>query len=143
MESVYSLIDIEVAAKEFIQQLETNTVVAFHGNLGAGKTTFIKSICEALGVEENISSPTFSIINQYKTKNQTTISHIDLYRLKDAEEAFNAGVEESIYNSDFCFIEWPEIVNSILPHDTVHVFIKVIDESTRKLMVKLPLLNSL
>ena len=142
MESIYSLAEIESVAQELLKQIETFTVVAFNGNLGAGKTTFIKAICIALSVEENISSPTFSIINQYKTKDNKSISHIDLYRLKDEEEAINAGVEESIYNSDFCFIEWPEKIISILPADTVNVFIKTISHDTRKIVVKLPQLNS-
>lgn len=142
MESIYNLDNIEDEARKFIKQLKTFTVVSFHGNLGAGKTTFIKALCIELGVEENISSPTFSIINQYKTRENKLIFHIDLYRLKDEEEAINAGVEESIYSSDLCFIEWPERINSILPADTVNVFIDTIDASTRKLFVKLPELNS-
>jgi tRNA threonylcarbamoyladenosine biosynthesis protein TsaE len=142
MELIYSLDNIKNVVKQFIQQLDVFTVIAFHGNLGAGKTTFIKAVCEELGVKENISSPTFSIINQYKTADDKTIAHIDLYRLKDEEEAINAGVEESIYGSDLCFIEWPEKLHSILPADTVNVFLETIDESTRKLIVKLPQLNS-
>ncbi len=142
MELIFSLDDIDSAAKKFLDLLKDRMVVAFHGNLGAGKTTFIKAVCKQLGVKENVSSPTFSIINQYKTENEKTIFHIDLYRLKDLEEAVNAGVEESIYSSDFCFIEWPEKIASILPADTVNVFFETIDESTRKLNVKLPQLNS-
>ncbi len=141
MELIYKIDEIETAAKTFINYLQEFNIVAFHGNLGAGKTTFIKSVCKALGVEENISSPTFSIINQYHTK-EKIISHIDLYRLKDLEEATNAGVEESIYNRDFCFIEWPEKIFSILPADTVNVFIETINNLKRKIVIKLPQLNS-
>jgi tRNA threonylcarbamoyladenosine biosynthesis protein TsaE len=142
MELVYSLNEIKNVVKQFLQQLDVFTVIAFHGNLGAGKTTLIKAVCEELGVQENISSPTFSIINQYKTTDHKSIAHIDLYRLKDEEEAVHAGVEESIYNSDLCFIEWPEKLHSILPDDTVNVFLETIDVTTRKLIVKLPQLNS-
>jgi tRNA threonylcarbamoyladenosine biosynthesis protein TsaE len=143
MESIYKLVDIDAAAEEFINWLKTFTVIAFHGNMGAGKTTFIKAVCRQLGVKENISSPTFSIINQYKIKGNKNIFHIDLYRLKNMEEAVNAGVEECIYSEDFCFIEWPEKISSILPAETVNVFIEPLDESTRKLNIKLPKSNSL
>ena len=137
MQLIFSLDDIEIAAREFIDLLKDRRVVAFHGNLGAGKTTFIKAVCKQLGVIENVSSPTFSIINQYTATNNKNIFHIDLYRVKDNEEAINAGVEECIYIGDTCFIEWPERV-SILPDDTVNVFIETIGETERKLMCKLP-----
>lgn len=137
MQLIFSLDDIEIAAREFIDLLKDRRVVAFHGNLGAGKTTFIKAVCKQLGVIENVSSPTFSIINQYNAPNNKNIFHIDLYRVKDNEEAINAGVEECIYIGDTCFIEWPERV-SILPDDTVNVFIETIGETERKLLCKLP-----
>jgi tRNA threonylcarbamoyladenosine biosynthesis protein TsaE len=137
MELIYSLDDIETAAKEFIKFTNGYSVVAFHGNLGAGKTTFIKAVCNQLGVEEKVSSPTFSIINQYTT-GKGSVFHIDLYRIKDIEEAIDAGVEECIYSGEMCFIEWPEKVFSILPDDTVNVFIEPIDNSKRKLLYKLP-----
>ena len=111
MQLIFSLDDIEIAAREFIDLLKDRRVVAFHGNLGAGKTTFIKAVCKQLGVIENVSSPTFSIINQYTATNNKNIFHIDLYRVKDNEEAINAGVEECIYIGDTCFIEWPERVS--------------------------------
>ena len=137
MESIYGLSQIEIAAKEFIRFLDGNNVVAFHGNLGAGKTTFIQAVCHQLGVKENVSSPTFSIINQYTTPANKTIFHIDLYRVKDDEEAFNAGVEECIYSGNLCFIEWPERI-SFLPDGTLHVFIEPVNESKRRLLCKLP-----
>lgn len=137
MDLIISLEKIEIAAKKFIDLLKDKTVVAFHGNLGAGKTTFIKAVCKQLGVEENVSSPTFSIINQYTAVNYKRVFHIDLYRVKDNEEAVNAGVEECIYSGDTCFIEWPERV-SILPYDTVNVFIEPISETKRRLICKLP-----
>ena len=137
MELIFSLEKIEIAAKKFIDLLKDRTVVAFHGNLGAGKTTFIKAVCKQLGVKENVSSPTFSIINQYTSANNKTIFHIDLYRVKDNEEAINAGVEECIYSGDTCFIEWPERV-SLLPEDAVNVFIEPISETERIMVCKLP-----
>ena len=139
MELTFSLNEIENSAKQFIAYLKDKKVVAFSGNLGAGKTTFIKELCNQLGVKENVTSPTFSIINQYTTVNNSTIFHIDLYRVKDEEEALNAGVEESIYSGDVCFIEWPEKLISLLPEDTVDVFMEAVNESKRKLVCKFPL----
>jgi len=137
MELIFNLSEIENAATEFIQLLHNYTVIAFNGEMGAGKTTFIKSVCKILGITENVSSPTFSIINQYQTKKNKIIFHIDLYRVKDNEEAINAGVEECISSGDICFIEWPEKI-SFLPPDALNVFIKTVDETKRKLSVKLP-----
>ena len=137
MESIYSLSGIESAAKKFIEFLNGNKVIAFHGNLGAGKTTFIQAVCRQLGVKENVSSPTFSIINQYKNENGRTIFHIDLYRVKDTEEAVNAGVEECVYSGELCFIEWPERI-TFLPGDAVNVFIEPVNDTERKLVCKLP-----
>ena len=139
MELTFSLPEIENSAKQFIAYLKDKKVVAFSGNLGAGKTTFIKELCKQLGVKENVTSPTFSIINQYTTVNNSTIFHIDLYRVKDEEEAINAGVEESIYSGDVCFIEWPEKLITLLPEDTVDVFMEPVNESKRKLVCKFPL----
>lgn len=137
MESIYSLNEIESVAEKFIEFLNDKKVVAFHGDLGAGKTTFIQAVCKHLGVKEKVSSPTFSIINQYSTINNKTIFHIDLYRIKDNAEAINAGVEEIIYSGDMCFIEWPGRI-SFLPDETVNVFFEVISENERRLMCKLP-----
>ena len=138
MESIYSLNEIESTAKEFVEVIQGYSVIAFHGNLGAGKTAFIKGVCKQLGVKEHVSSPTFSIINRYTTSYNEIIFHIDLYRIKDNEEAVDAGVEECIYSGDLCFIEWPERI-SILPVDTVNVFIEQVSVTERKLMYKLPL----
>ncbi len=138
MEIVFSLDEIEMAAKSFLNYIDNKKVIAFHGNLGAGKTTFIKAVCKQLNVKENVSSPTFSIINQYSTEKNKSIFHIDLYRLNDNAEAINAGVEECIYSGHICFIEWPEKIAEILPVDTVAVFIEPLSETKRKLICKLP-----
>lgn len=137
MESIYSLDQIEKTAKEFIEFSLPYKIIAFHGNLGAGKTTLIQAVCKQFGVKENVSSPTFSIINQYTSADNRSIYHIDLYRVKDNEEAVNAGVEECIYSGDICFIEWPERI-SFLPDDTLHVFLTTVNETERQLMCKLP-----
>ena len=138
MEAFFTLEEIEKTAKEFIEYLQEKKVVAFHGNMGAGKTTFIKEVCRQMGVRQNVSSPTFSIINEYITKYSNQIFHIDVYRLKDLEEAIQAGVEDCVYSGSLCFIEWPEKIFSILPVDTVQVFIEPVDEDKRRFICKLP-----
>lgn len=115
------------------------SVFAFHGNMGAGKTTFIHSLCDAKGVKDTVGSPTFSIINEYEyTSNGDTkkIFHIDLYRLKDEAEAIQAGVEDCLYSDHLCLVEWPDRSPGIFPEDTVHVYIDVIDSANRRLRIK-------
>ena len=110
-------------------------MVEFHGNMGAGKTTFIHALCELKGVTDVVGSPTFSIINEYSFADGM-IYHIDLYRLKDEEEAMRAGVEDCLYSDHICFVEWPEKAPGIFPADTVHVSIEMIDSETRHLTVQ-------
>ena len=110
---------------------------AFHGNMGAGKTTFIHALCDVKGVKDVVGSPTFSIINEYVYKNggDKKIFHIDLYRLKDEEEALQAGVEDCLYSDHISFVEWPERAPGIFPEDTVHVYIELIDSANRQLRI--------
>lgn len=138
MESIYTLEEIEDVAKKFISFISDKKVIALHGNLGAGKTNFVQAICKQLNVHEVVSSPTFAIIHQYKTKSDENIFHLDLYRVKDEQEAIQAGVEECLYSGDRCFVEWPEKIFSLLPLETVQVFIEIVDSKTRKLVCKLP-----
>ena len=133
MEMVFNLDGINNAAKEFLFKTGGSTVFAFQGSMGAGKTTFIHAICEAMNVTDIVSSPTFSIINQYQTKGGKTIYHIDLYRLNDEAEVVAAGVEECIYSGKTCFIEWPEKAPYILPTDTLFAYISLLNEKTRKI----------
>lgn len=137
MEVIFTLEEIETAAKQFLLMVGDRTVFTFNGNLGAGKTTFIQAVCKTLGVIENTSSPTYSIIQQYKAGDEKIIYHIDLYRLKDEEEAIEAGVEECIYSGNKCFVEWPDKAPSLFPADTVTVFIEVLDTQKRKLIIKI------
>ena len=137
MDSYFHLNDIEAAARQFIETCKGKKVFAFHGDMGAGKTTFITAVCKVLGVEDVASSPTFSIINQYKTANGTIIYHLDLYRLKDEEEAIMAGVEDCFYSGEYCFTEWPEKAPGLFPDDTVHCFLTLAGNDTRKLQIKL------
>lgn len=119
-------------AEKFWQATEGRNVIAFHGQMGSGKTTFIHALCEARKVTSTIGSPTFSIINEYAA-NGETIFHIDLYRLNDEEEAIRAGVEDCLYSGDICLVEWPEKAPGIFPDHTLHVYIDFVDSRTRRL----------
>ena len=143
MEWCFSLDNINMVAKECWQATNGKTVFAFHGQMGAGKTTFIHALCNEIGVKDVISSPTFSIINEYQFipntigtgETKKALFHIDLYRLKDAEEAIRAGVEDVIYSGNICLVEWPEKVPSIFPDNTVHINIELVDDKTRRLKI--------
>ncbi|MBC7424305.1 MAG: tRNA (adenosine(37)-N6)-threonylcarbamoyltransferase complex ATPase subunit type 1 TsaE [Ferruginibacter sp.] len=137
MELIFTLEDIQQAVQTFNTATAGYKVFALHGEMGAGKTTFVHAVCEAAGVQGNISSPTFSIINQYTTVNGAVIYHIDLYRLKDEEEALQAGVEDCLYSGNTCFIEWPEKAPGIFPDGTLHITISAIGTNTRKLKINL------
>lgn len=133
MEITYQLSAIYQAAKALQKQTEDIRTIAFHGEMGAGKTTFITAFCKILGVEKAISSPTYSIINHYTTTNGQTIYHMDLYRLRDEEEAINAGVDDALYSGNLCLVEWPENAASLLPDNTLHLYIETINDDERKL----------
>ncbi len=133
----FTLTDIDQAAIKFIDAIKQNKVVAFHGEMGAGKTTFINAVCRLLQVKDMISSPTFSIINEYTTSNERVVFHIDLYRLKDEAEAIAAGVEECIQSNSYCFVEWPEKAIGIFPPDTLHCYLTSTGNNERKLLINL------
>lgn len=128
---IKSLETIGDTATEFIRNMGDNTVFAFHGEMGAGKTTFIKAICEKLGVDDTITSPTFAIINEYRSDSGELIYHFDFYRIKSEVEAFDFGYEDYFFSGSLCFIEWPERVDSLLPPDTVNVSVKEIEDGRR------------
>ena len=137
MEVNFTLDNIDKAALEFLSATENFSVFAFSGEMGAGKTTFIHALCDALKVTDTISSPTFSIINQYTTSTGKVIYHIDLYRLKDEEEALQAGVEDCLYSGNTCFVEWPDKAPSIFPDDTAYINIEATASNSRKLKINL------
>ena len=137
MEVNFLLNEIETAAKKLLAETGDYKVVAFHGEMGAGKTTLIHSICKVMGVEDVVSSPTFSIINEYKTKQGQTVYHMDLYRIKDENEAINAGVEDCLYSGNICLVEWPDKAANILPDNTLHLYLTSIADNTRKLKINL------
>lgn len=137
MDLRYFLPEINSAATNFLQIIREKRIIALHGQMGAGKTTFVHAICDVLGVQDAVSSPTFSIINEYTTKENNAVFHIDLYRLKNEAEAIAAGVEDCLYSGNLCFIEWPEIAPGILPDETVHCYLTVKGNNERMLQIKL------
>ena len=137
MELIFKLTDISKAAQWLLDQSNGRKCMAFHGEMGAGKTTFISTLCTLLGVESGQSSPTFPIINDYVTSNGETVYHIDLYRLKNESEAMAVGVEDCLYSGYYCFVEWPEKASGIFPTNIIHVYIKTIDADTRNIKLKL------
>ena len=138
MEWSFSLENINMVAKDFWKETEGKTVFAFHGAMGAGKTTFIHALCDIKGVKDAVGSPTFSIINEYEYDCEGTkkiLFHIDLYRLKDEEEALRAGVEDALFSGCICLVEWPEKAPGIFPDNTIHVYIELVDTKTRRLKI--------
>ena len=132
--SIENLEQIHEAAKEFIAAMGDNTVFAFYGKMGVGKTTFIKAVCEELGVADVINSPTFAIVNEYRS--DTTgelIYHFDFYRIKKLEEVYDMGYEDYFYSGALCFIEWPELIEDLLPGDAVKVSIEEQENGNRML----------
>jgi tRNA threonylcarbamoyladenosine biosynthesis protein TsaE len=134
--TIKSLDTIHETAEEFVRGMGDNTVFAFHGKMGAGKTTFIKAICEKLGVEDTINSPTFAIINEYRSNSGELVYHFDFYRINKQEEAFDLGYEDYFYSGSLCFIEWPEKIEDLLPHDTIHVTITEQEDGSRQVACK-------
>ena len=120
---------ISEAAREFIQHIGEHRVFAFYGKMGAGKTTFVKAVCEQLGVDDVITSPTFAIVNEYSGKTQ--VYHFDFYRIKKLEEVYDMGYEDYFYSGTLCFIEWPELIEDLLPDDAVRVSIAEQEDGSR------------
>jgi len=133
---IKSLADISNVAKEFISQMGDHKVFLFYGSMGAGKTTFIKAICEELGVEDVINSPTFAIINEYSTNEGEQIFHFDFYRINKIEEAYDFGYEDYFYSGNLCFIEWPEKIKELIPPDAIEVYIIENEKGEREISVK-------
>ncbi len=136
---IQSLEQIREAARHFIEAMGDRTVFAFYGKMGAGKTTFIKAVCEELGVTDMVTSPTFAIVNEYRS--DTTgelIYHFDFYRIKKLEEVYDMGYEDYFYCGALCFIEWPELIEELLPGDTVKVIIEEEEGGERHIIVEDP-----
>lgn len=138
MEIIYSLAEIENVSKELVLLVQDYTIIAFSGDLGAGKTTLINAICKELGIEERVTSPTYALIQEYEVENGKTVYHMDLYRIKNSQEAFDAGVEDCLLGGELCLVEWPERARIIFPDETVYISIETLSSDTRKLVVQLP-----
>ncbi len=137
MDVSFSLETIKEAAEKMLEAIGDRKVVAMHGEMGAGKTTFVHAVCDVLGIKDPVSSPTFSIINEYRTASGIPVYHLDLYRLKDEEEAISAGVEDCLYSGRLCLVEWPEIAPALFPDDTVHCYISITGNNQRSLRINL------
>lgn len=131
MQITFNKSEINHVANRLIPLLK-HKIVVFKGQVGAGKTTLITTLCKAMGVEDDISSPTFSIVNEY-VSNHGTIYHFDLYRINDLEETYDFGIEDYLYSNYFCLIEWPEIIEDILPEEITEVHLEATAENVRKL----------
>jgi len=138
MNREFLLNDIHQVAADFWRQAGAGTVFAFHGQMGAGKTTFIHALCDTRGVKDAVGSPTFSLVNEYvyeENGQQKKLFHIDLYRLKDEEEAIRAGIEDCLYSGNICLVEWPEKAPGIFPDHSLHVYMDVLDAQRRRLRI--------
>jgi len=139
MEFYFSLDNIKEIATLFWKSVGNASVFAFHGNMGTGKTTFIHALCDVKGVKDVVGSPTFSIINEYMYRDndgEKKIFHIDLYRLKDEEEAMQTGVEDCLYGDQISLVEWPERAPGIFPEKTVHIYLDIADSAVRRLRIE-------
>lgn len=123
--------EIAEAAKKFVAAMGDRTVFAFYGKMGAGKTTFIKAVCEELGVQDVINSPTFAIVNEYMDGEGEPIYHFDFYRIKNQQEVLDIGYEDYVYSGNVCFMEWPELIENLLPDDAVKVTIEEEEDGRR------------
>jgi tRNA threonylcarbamoyladenosine biosynthesis protein TsaE len=135
MNKNYSLLDLNQIAKDIVKNSK-HKILLFHGEMGVGKTTLIKEICKELGTDDITSSPTFSIVNQYKTSNNDPIYHFDFYRVNNEEEAYNIGVEDYFYTDAWCLIEWPSIIKNLLPLIASNIYLTKLDDEQRNIQLK-------
>lgn len=129
----HSLADLPSLAIQLLESLNGRKIIAFHGQMGAGKTTFVQAILRAMGIEEAEGSPTYSLVNVYESPFYGTVNHMDLYRLNELEEAYDIGLEEMIYGNQVNLIEWPNIIEPLLPEETMHVFIEINPQGDRRI----------
>lgn len=135
MNKNYSLDNLSEIASEIIASAENKTLL-FFGEMGVGKTTLIKEICKKLGVTDSISSPTFSLVNEYETSKKEKVFHFDFYRITDEEEALDMGIEEYFDNNDWCLIEWPKNIENLLPLDAVEIHLSILNDGKRNIQLK-------
>lgn len=134
MKKIYTLLEVDQIAREIIE-LINGKVVLFYGQMGVGKTTLIKEICKSLHAEDVISSPTFSLVNEYRTQNDEPIYHFDFYRIESEGEALDIGVEDYFYSGDWCLIEWPNNIENLLPLDAVEIHLSHADDGKRSIQL--------
>ncbi|HEV8508088.1 MAG TPA: tRNA (adenosine(37)-N6)-threonylcarbamoyltransferase complex ATPase subunit type 1 TsaE [Chitinophagaceae bacterium] len=138
MEITYTIHQLKQTAEALWKMAPDIRVIAFHGNMGSGKTTFIHALCDTRNVKDVVGSPTFSIINEYyffENGAEKKIFHIDLYRLRDEQEAIQAGVEDCLNSDHICLVEWPEKIPLLLPEDCLHIYIEIVNAGIRRLRI--------
>jgi len=135
MKKNYTLKQLPQIAQQIIEKSSKKTLL-FYGSMGVGKTTLIKEVVKQLGVDDVVSSPTFSLVNEYQSRNGETIYHFDFYRIHNEEEALDIGIEDYFYNNDWCFIEWPEKVKNLLPLNAVEIHLSLNNDETRNILIK-------
>lgn len=135
MNKNYSLNELTAVAEEIVATAP-HKILLFYGDMGVGKTTLIKELCKVLGVEDIASSPTFSLVNEYKTNTNETVFHFDFYRIEDEEEAYDMGIEDYFYSNNWCLVEWPENIKNLLPLDTVSISINLLENGQRNIQLK-------
>lgn len=134
--NAFTLEELPEIAQQLIKTIVKHNIIAFYGEMGVGKTTLIKKICNLLKVEDTIQSPTFSIVNEYLTQDHKKIYHFDFYRIENELEAFDIGVEDYFYSGDLCFIEWPEKIENLLPKNTLKIKIEILSNNKRKITIE-------
>ncbi|MBX9785058.1 MAG: tRNA (adenosine(37)-N6)-threonylcarbamoyltransferase complex ATPase subunit type 1 TsaE [Chitinophagaceae bacterium] len=138
MQKEFTIQTIHAVAAELWQEFSSYKVWAFDAPMGSGKTTFIHALCDVLGVTDAVGSPTFSIINQYKTATGQIIYHLDLYRINDDEEAVQAGIEDVLYSGEYCMVEWPEKIQGLMPDTALKIQIETVSDLLRRLSITIP-----
>jgi len=131
--AINSINELAQAADELLNAFPDDRIFAFYGKMGAGKTTFIKALCRVMGSTDNITSPTFALVNEYDTASTAKIYHFDFYRVRNSEEALDIGLDEYLYSEQYCFMEWPEKVEPLLPEKLVEVHIEEQSPSSRQI----------